>query len=237
MALPELVHGHNVRAVCPECKAPTTFEWKTGGTEHGKIVGGRGTYAARMDATSDITTFDRRTFRLLMCAACGRGGLSCEYWTQHEDQCYLAYFLPTGISAAPLPANTPRPLVTEFREAERCAAANAWRASSAMLRSVLEKCLKLNGYTKGNLAEKIDKAASDGVITESRKRRAHDEIRSLGNDILHDEWREVDVTEFQLAHLYAQRILEDLYDDRESVEATLTACGRTFASVLEPPNT
>jgi hypothetical protein len=47
-------------------------------------------------------------------------------------------------------------------------------------------------------------------------------IRVLGNDILHDAWREVSEEEYDLAHRYSQRILEDLYDDRPSVVAPLT---------------
>jgi hypothetical protein len=60
-----------------------------------------------------------------------------------------------------------------------------------LLRSTLEKTLKANGYTKGNLKEKIEAAAADGVITAPRERRAHSEVRVLGNDVLHDEYRPV----------------------------------------------
>jgi hypothetical protein len=34
---------------------------------------------------------------------------------------------------------------------------------------------------------------------------------------LHDDWREVLQTEFEEAHKYTQRILEDLYDERSTV--------------------
>ena len=64
------------------------------------------------------------------------------------------------------------------------------------------------------------------MITAARSKRAHDEIRVLGNDILHDDWREVTEDEFELAHHYAQRIFEDLYDDRPSVQALLIGKGR-----------
>ncbi|MFY9954362.1 DUF4145 domain-containing protein [Bradyrhizobium sp.] len=101
------------------------------------------------------------------------------------------------------------------------ASVGAWRAASAMLRSTLEKTLKHNGYLKGSLADKIDQAAEDGVITAARSKRAHEDIRVLGNDILHDARRVVFQAEFDLAHKYAQRILEDLYDDRPSVTALL----------------
>jgi hypothetical protein len=55
------------------------------------------------------------------------------------------------------------------------------------------------------------------VITEARKRRAHENIRVLGNDVLHDEWHEINGEAVELARHYAQRILEDFYDHRDSV--------------------
>jgi hypothetical protein len=75
-------------------------------------------------------------------------------------------------------------------------------------RSALEKALKANGYMKGSLAARIDEAAGDGVITEARRKRAHEDVRVLGNDVLHDEWRSVTDDEVTAAH-YVQRILED----------------------------
>ncbi|HTD15917.1 MAG TPA: DUF4145 domain-containing protein [Chthoniobacterales bacterium] len=126
----------------------------------------------------------------------------------------------------------PSDILTEFREAEKCASFGANRAASALFRSVLEKTLKANGYTKTtdpglrDLQKRIDAAAADGVITDARRKKAHDDIRSLGNDVLHDDWRNVTDDEVQDAHRYTQRILEDLYDDRATVVAILTAKGR-----------
>jgi hypothetical protein len=94
------------------------------------------------------------------------------------------------------------------------------------MRSTLEKALKHSGYSTGNLKTKIDEAASDGAITSARSLRAHEDIRVLGNDILHDEWRAISETEFEIAHRYTQRILEDLYDDRASVLKLLASKGR-----------
>jgi hypothetical protein len=51
-------------------------------------------------------------------------------------------------------------------------------------------------------------------------------VRVLGNDVLHDEWREVKEGEFEEAHKYMQRILEDFYDLRPTVEARLKALKR-----------
>ncbi len=58
--------------------------------------------------------------------------------------------------------------------------------------------------------------------------------------LLHDGWREVTEEEYDKAHRYAQRILEDLCDDRPSVETILkaetdhlTACGRRPLPAVE----
>jgi hypothetical protein len=144
----------------------------------------------------------------------------------------LESFFPLCSEEVPLPDAVPVEIQTEFREAERCASFGANRAASALFRSVLEKVLKANGYTRTNdpnlrdLQKRIDAAASDGVITAARQKKAHDDIRSLGNDVLHDDWRKVTDSEVEDAHRYTQRILEDLYDDRPTVEQLLTAKNR-----------
>jgi hypothetical protein len=89
--------------------------------------------------------------------------------------------------------------------------------------------LRANGYktNKGEtLAAQIDEAAKDGVITASRQRKAHEEIRVLGNDVLHDEWHEIPKEDVEAARHYCQRILEDFYDDRESVIKLLRGASR-----------
>jgi hypothetical protein len=98
-----------------------------------------------------------------------------------------------------------------------------------LFRSVLDKTLRANGYKIKNgttLEQQIDMAADDGVITQARRQRAHDEIRVLGNDVLHDEWREIPLADVEAARHYAQRILEDFYDDRQSVLSQLRRAGR-----------
>jgi hypothetical protein len=145
-------------------------------------------------------------------------------------------FYPFSIDSLSLPAGVPADIQAEFREAEKCQALGMNRAASALFRSVLEKTLKANGYTKGtdptlrDLQKRIDAAAADGVITQARQKKAHDDIRALGNDVLHDDWRIVADDEVEGSHRYNQRILEDLYDDRPTVESILIAQKR-----LTPP--
>ena len=167
-----------------------------------------------------------KVYVLLRCASCGRGALATLLMEMGAAGVILEAFSPLTVQPATLPKDTPKDIVAEVREAERCAAVGGWRAASAMLRSALEKTLKTNGYTKGDLKNKINEAAADGVITASRQQRAHDEVRDLGNDVLHDEWRPVDEGEYDSSHLYTQRVIEDFYDSRAQVEAVLKAKGR-----------
>jgi hypothetical protein len=214
---PQFAKG-NVRANCPDCNAVTTFEYMAGqNSEYGTVTQPRPLDMAAM-------------FKLLRCAGCGRGALAEVHFEPRRNGDWkagdLKRFSPRTIDSLPLPKAVPKEITFEFREAENCGSASAWRAGSALLRSALEKTLKANGFNKGSLAEKIDQAAADNVITEARSKRAHQEIRVLGNDVLHDEWRAVTEEEFELAHHYAQRILEDFYDDRPSVETLLISKNR-----------
>jgi hypothetical protein len=201
----------NVRANCPGCSgALTTFEFRTGGqSEFGTV-------------TQNNTVI----YKLLRCAGCGRGGMATVFPGRGYQTGQLLEFYPRTQETLIAPAAVPEGVIKEFREAELCASVSAWRAASALLRSVLEKTLRANGYSKGSLADKIDAAAADGIITAARSKRAHEEVRVLGNDIMHDGWRTVTEEEFDLAHHYSQRILEDLYDDRSSVETLLREKGR-----------
>jgi hypothetical protein len=215
--------GYNVRASCPDCKgAVTSFEYQYCGKELGVVV--QETSHRYPEPNGPILRYVH--FRLLRCASCGRGGFAKLHDNGNLVSAILEDFYPAVTEFAQVPSAVPTEIVAELREAERCAATKAWRAASAMIRSVLEKTLKSNGYTKGNLESKIDLAATDGVITAPRKERAHRNIRDLGNDVLHDEWREVTSTEYESSHLYAQRILEDFYDDRPTVDAMLKEKGR-----------
>ncbi|MEJ1126153.1 DUF4145 domain-containing protein [Variovorax sp. CCNWLW225] len=135
--------------------------------------------------------------RLYRCAGCGRGGLAFIIYrdgsfpgARHE----LWEFLQEVGERLRLPADTPAGIAAEFREAEKCQSNCCYRATAGMFRSVLDKTLRANGYKLKpgtNLEQQIDLAGADGVITEPRRRRAHDEVRVLGNDVLHDEWREI----------------------------------------------
>lgn len=205
---------YNVSAVCPTCKAITSFEQKQ------QVI-------IDHQHQADGRPFRRIVYLLSQCAACKLGGFACISDNGQSLGAFLSDFYPYSIDSAMIPTSVPADIQTEFREAERCQGQRMNRAASALFRSVLEKTLKANGYTKGNdpalrdLQKRIDAAAADGVITQARQKKAHDDIRALGNDVLHDDWREVKDDEVEDAHRYMHRILEDFYDDRPTVEAIL----------------
>lgn len=168
----------------------------------------------------------RTVYVLMKCVGCGRGGLATIYANHVVSEGLLGSFFPSSIVHAKIPENVPPGIVAEYREAELCIAHEAHRAASALLRSALEKTLTANGYSEGKLYHRIEKAANDGVITSARKQRAHENIRVLGNDVVHDDWREVTGDEVEASHHYVQRILEDFYDDRATIESILRSKGR-----------
>nr|WP_254210419.1 DUF4145 domain-containing protein [Burkholderia multivorans] len=170
---------------------------------------------------------------------CGSGALLTLRSIKRHSHLGLADFYPEAQDRLSLPSGVPDGIAKEFREGERCREAGCFRAAAAMFRSALDKTLRANGYKEKrgtNLEQQIDAAAADGVITAARQRRAHDEIRVLGNDVLHEEWEPIGADDVAAARQYAQRILEDFYDDRESVLKLLRAKGR-MADEDRPPAT
>lgn len=217
---PEFV-DNCVRASCPGCAdSRSTFVPKEGGSEFGSVIG-RPTGPAPSGRS-----YSRAIYWLMKCGGCGRGALATIYCENEVRGGELADFFPYAREKARLPQATPADIVSEFREAELCSAVAANRAASALFRSALEKTLIANGYDSGNLKARIDAAAADGLITESRKARAHEDVRALGNDVLHEPWHAVDNAAVELAHLFSQRVIEDFYDDRATAERLLKEKGR-----------
>lgn len=219
---PTYVNG-NMQAPCPDCGgAITTFESRNANGHYGSVN-------RPWNHKFEGRNYNYANYILMRCAGCGRGGVAILHGSQVGGQVAQAYdsaFYPACRDTAPLPKGVPQGVEVKYREAELCASTAAWRAAFALLRSALEKVLEENGYIKGSWKDRIDEAAKDGVITAARRQRAHDDIRVLGNDVLHDIWREVKEEEYSLSHHYVQRILEDLYDHRAEVEGILKKAGR-----------
>ena len=219
----------NIIAHCPGCSGgKSTFEYKVDGKPLGvTITSGQKPYS-HSGIETDIQ------YRLMRCAGCGMGAIARIRMHDTggkypEDIWDLLWFYPEAKMRASIPSGVPKKIVSEFREAELCIEANCNRAAAAMFRSVLDKVFRANGYKtekEHNLKLQIDAAGKDGVITEARKKKAHDDVRVLGNDVLHDDWKEVKDEDVEAAHHYTQRVLEDFYDDRDSVIKLLKSAGR-----------
>ena len=234
---------NNVLARCPDCDAVTSFDTKGhSNTDLGLVIINR-------SSTYNGTGFSRILWQPLRCSVCNRGAVAKILDQGNRQSAVLEDFIPRAVDKSALPDKVPDDIVKEFREAELGASHGAYRSASAMIRSVLEKTLKKNGYDvvevrddQGNLEldkqgnprksnrliDRIDAAAWDKVITEKGQKRAHENIRVLGNDVLHDDWREVLEDEFEADHKYTERILEDFYGSRPAVEARVKAQNRAF---------
>jgi Domain of unknown function (DUF4145) len=173
---------------------------------------------------------------LFRCTGCGGGGLGAVKMRELAADNFpsatlqeLLGFYPEARERFKLPEAVPHGIREEFREAERCFEAGCRRAAAGLFRSVLDKTMRANGYhvrQLPRLVEQIDAAAADGAITATRQKRAHEDIRALGNDVLHDEWEPISEEAVESAHHYAQRILEDFYDDRPTTLALLRSKNR-----------
>ena len=233
-----------ILAPCPDCGAITSFDTRGhSNTSLGAVIINYGYH------TYENRQFSRILWQFFRCNVCSRGGVAKLHDGGGSQTALLESFHPVAVEHLSLPPRVPDDVSKEFREAELVASLGAYRAASALLRSVLEKVLAKNGYVevdavgengKGfkskSLKHRINAAADDGVITESRRKRAQENIRVLGNDILHDEWRVVEESEYEDAHLYSQRILEDLYDDRDTVESVLNTKQRNFTAAPAQPS-
>lgn len=216
-----------ITANCPGCSGgKSSFSWKDDkGSELGAI-----------SYRTENRTFGgkncNKTHRLFRCSGCGSGALGVILYQDYSEYpgSYnkLLDFYPESIKSLELPTEVPEGIKNEFREAEKCLSQKCFRAAAGLFRSVLDKTMRDNGYKDAaySLEKQIDLASSDGVITEARKKKAHEDIRVLGNDVLHDEWQEIKETDVEASRHYCQRILEDLYADRETIMNILKSKNR-----------
>lgn len=217
----------SIVAHCPGCDGGlSTFEW---------VVDGREIGALERQVQDPYWNNCTASYRLFRCAGCGCGAYGSIRYEGREpypgSYNRLVAFFPEAKSRLTVPAAVPDGIRREFVEAQRCLEVNCYRAAAGLFRSVLDKTLRANGYKpkKESLKDQIDQACEDGVITQARKNRAHEEVRVLGNDVLHDDWHQIPEEDVLAARHYCQRVLEDFYDDRAEVEKLLIAAGRISA--------
>lgn len=221
----EFANG-NIKAICPDCNVRATFEYtRPDKGEYGRVISFYRAHARGKQF---------RVHQLVRCNTCSRPGIASVIATPpsgavtNNDYLTGAFysFWPAAVPRISLPSGVPDGVVNEFREAETCMSCSANRGAVALLRSAIEKVLLFNGFNEKSLYEKIEKAGEAGVITAARRQKAHDFVRTLGNDVLHEDWRDVSADEVAAAHHYVGRVIEDLYDDRPTVEKVLISIKR-----------
>lgn len=210
---------NSIRAHCPDCDGSiSNFE-----------IYEKSYINIQLEHKYNDKSYHNLIYVFCKCSGCNRGGLAKIHSTDsYFSHGILESFDPTYVKNISIPDAVLIEISKEFQEAEICMAYGANRATSALFRSTLEKILTANGYKdkKHTLHHKIEQAFKDGILTDSRRKNAQEDIRVLGNDVLHEEYRVIDNDEVEAAHHYTQRILEDFYDNRKTVEGILTEKGR-----------
>lgn len=106
-----------------------------------------------------------------------------------ENQNALALFPPELIDFDPkdIPAN----LLATLKEAISCHAAGAYRASTMMVRRLLEELCEINGAQGGNLHQRIGGLKQKVLLSPALFEALH-ELKALGNDAAHVEAKAYD---------------------------------------------
>lgn len=162
----------------------------------------------------------RLHFVFCKCTGCGMGAIA-KYIEDVDGIKHLRDFYPEAPIKLKLPSNTPKDILSEFRSAERCASIHEYRPAGAMLRSTLEKVLNDHGYDERYLTNNINNATKEGVLTIALQKRAFNIVKALGDEILHQSWRNITEEQYEDSHEYTQRIIENFYDDPETVREIL----------------
>jgi hypothetical protein len=148
---------NNVLARCPDCDTVTSFD--TRGHGHTTL----GTVIINQGQTHEGVSYSRILWQAFRCNVCSRGAIAKILDQGRDATAVLVDFLPGAIEKAALPPAVPDDIVHEFREAELDASHGAYRSGSALLRSVLEKTLKKNGYEEVEFRD-----ASGNIVNDSQ---------------------------------------------------------------------
>lgn len=161
--------------ICPFCKALSNFDsvWAEGAVP--------AFLAGRVPSGNAIRTMRCANEKCQMpIAALTLGSDVVAHW-------------PVTVGGKPFP-DVPEHIAATADEAHQCQSIGAYRGAVALARAVVEATAKERGVTKGNLMDKIDTLAKQGVISDAMKDAAH-EIRFAGNEVAHGDLAEEPLTE------------------------------------------
>lgn len=230
MNMSATLKGNNVIANCSGCDgAKTSYEYKD--TDDGRVFGLVNDNVAHKIMGEDGREHKgkQRIFRLLRCSTCGRAGM-VQLSKDNYGVTYLMDFYPHSTNVLEIPKGTPKDIVSEFREAESDASHGNFRSAGAMLRSTIEKVLSKHGYVEFHLSKNIQNALKEGLITRVLKNKTVEVVKSLGDTVLHKEWRQIKESEYEEAHQYTKQIIEEFFSDPKEVLKLLMDVGRLDAN-------
>lgn len=125
--------------------------------------------------------------------------------------------------------NIPDPLVRSLKEAIICHANGAYRASSMMVRRVLEELCDDCGATGKTLHDRL-RALRSQIILPDELFDAMDELKAMGNDAAHIEakaYKSIDDEEAQISIEIAQEILKARYQHKSLLDKIRARRGTT----------
>ena len=157
------------------------------------------------------------TFLLLKCVTCSLGALGIIYEDLDSEIKVLVDFYPKVKKITKLPDDTPEDISSEFKSAENCANIEEYRPAATMLRSTIEKVLNNHGYNEWRLSDNLKNLQKDRLITAPLARKNKLVVKILGDQVLHQKWREVDEKEYLTAREYALDLIKAFYSDVEGV--------------------
>lgn len=120
-------------------------------------------------------------------------------------------WIPTQAPGKYFPDVPPR-IAAAADEVHRCLDIDAPRAAVALARAVVEATAKDNGITSGNLMEKIDAMATQGLIREDVREGSH-EVRFDGNVVAHGDatHEPISLNEAEEVVALLDELLEEVY--------------------------
>lgn len=124
---------------------------------------------------------------------------------------------PRSVGGKAFP-DVPEHIAATADEAHQCMSIGALRGAVALARAVVEATAKQQGVTKGNLMEKIDALAEQGVVSDAMRDAAH-EIRFAGNEVAHGDLAEQPLDDEDAAEVLAlmDAILLRVFQEPEQV--------------------
>jgi len=175
---------------CPHCGTRTTLVLHT----HWDVLTRRGPASIRFGAWS--------------CGSCGEPIVGDVMNDPVEGEVpSTGFYYPTKVPNPTYPANMPTDVSQDAKDAHKCFAISAWRASAAMSRRAIQGACIDKGAPDKKLVEQIDWLEEQRLITPQMKDIAH-KIRLGGNAGAHpDKDGLKDVTEDD-----SRRLLEFLED-------------------------